>query len=103
MGRDICSIFESYNDLISIGIAFPTTLNINHVICHYAPGPNDALVTLRKKDMVKIELGVHIDGFPAMVGHTLVVGATKEDPVTGKLADIMQAAHLASEGKTTRF
>lgn len=42
-------------------------------------------------------MGVHIDGFPAMVGHTLVVGATKENPVTGRAADAIQAAYLASE------
>jgi len=52
---------------------------------------------LKHGDMVKIELGAHIDGFPAMVGHTLVVGATQQAPVTGKKADIMQAAYLAME------
>ena len=40
---------------------------------------------------------MHVDGFPAMVGHTLVVGATKEKPVTGKAADVIQAAYVASE------
>lgn len=43
-------------------------------------------------------MGVHVDGFPAMVGHTLVVGATKEKPVTGKAADVIQSAYLAAEG-----
>ena len=40
-------------------------------------------------------MGCHIDGFIATVAHTLVVGAT--EPLTGKIADIMKAAHIASE------
>ena len=47
--------------------------------------------------MVKIEMGTHIDGFPAMLGHTVVVGASKDKPVTGKQADVLLSAYLASE------
>ena len=42
-------------------------------------------------------MGAHIDGFIAVVAHTLVIGATADSPVTGKKADAMLAAHLASE------
>jgi len=48
-------------------------------------------------DMVKFDLGAHIDGFIAVVGHTIVVGQAKDKPVTGRKADAMMAAHLASE------
>jgi curved DNA binding protein len=53
---------------------------------------------LKDGDVVKLEVGAHIDGFPAMVGHTVVVGATAQTPVTGRKADLIQAAYLASEG-----
>lgn len=33
-----------------------------------------------------------------MVGTTVVIGATKEKPLTGRKADLVQAAYLASEG-----
>merc|ERR1711990_926535 len=36
-------------------------------------------------------------GFIAVVAHTLVVGASGDSPVTGKKADAILAAHLASE------
>jgi curved DNA binding protein len=52
---------------------------------------------LKDGDVVKIELGAHIDGFPAMVGNTVVVGASKDAPVTGRKADTIQAAYLAAE------
>merc|ERR1712024_430885 len=44
-----------------------------------------------------IDLGAHIDGFIAVVAHTLVVGASGDSPVTGKKADAILAAHLCSE------
>ena len=52
--------------------------------------------TIKEGDLVKIELGVHVDGFPAFVGHTLVVKSDNE-PVTGKKADVILAAYKAKE------
>lgn len=43
---------------------------------------------------LQIDLGAHIDGFIAVVAHTLVVG---EGKVTGKKADVLLAAHYAAE------
>ena len=42
-------------------------------------------------------MAAHIDGFIATVAHTFVIGATAENPATGKKADAVMAAHLASE------
>jgi methionine aminopeptidase len=39
-------------------------------------------------------MGAHIDGFIAVVAHTVVVGVTE---VTGRKADAILAAHYASE------
>lgn len=85
--------------MLLLGIAFPTTVNVNHILCHFAPLASDpeGEIVLKDGDVVKIEMGAHIDGFPAMVGGTVVVGASKSAPVTGKKADIIQAAHTASE------
>ena len=38
-----------------------------------------------------------MDGFIAVVGHTLVVGSSAEHPVTGRKADVLQAGHIAGE------
>ena len=43
------------------------------------------------------ELGAHIDGFMGVVAHTLVIGSSPENPVTGRKADVIQAAYVASE------
>ena len=43
------------------------------------------------------DLGAHIDGFIAVVGHTVVVGSSAENKVKGKQADVLLAAHYAAE------
>lgn len=53
-------------------------------------------VTLADGDMVKIDMGAHIDGFIAVVAHTVVVSDGKSK-ITGRKADALIAAHLASE------
>ncbi|CAI8023546.1 Proliferation-associated protein 2G4 [Geodia barretti] len=79
------------------GIAFPTCVSINNCVCHFSPLKSDPPVCLTAGDLFKIEMGVHVDGFIAVVGHTAVVGATKESPVTDRKADVIKAAYLASE------
>lgn len=43
------------------------------------------------------DLACHIDGFIASAAHTLVVGASKEQPIDGKKADALKAAYLSAE------
>jgi curved DNA binding protein len=54
-------------------------------------------VVMADGDVVKIDMGCHLDGFIAVVAHTVVIGASAEKPVTGRKADALLAAHLASE------
>ena len=52
---------------------------------------------LAKGDVVKIQLGAHIDGYAAISGETIVVGGSEENPVTGRRADVLKAAWTAAE------
>jgi len=79
------------------GIAFPTSVSVNNCVCHYSPlSAGDKVPVLKAGDMVKIDLGVHIDGYIAVVAHTIIVeqGAA---PVTGPQADLLKAAAVACE------
>ncbi|XP_052807076.1 proliferation-associated protein 2G4-like [Mya arenaria] len=78
------------------GIAFPTCVSVNNCICHFSPLKSDPDVTLKEGDLVKIDLGAHIDGFIAVVAHSLLVGDQKEK-VKGRKADVLLAAHNAAE------
>eukprot|EP00009_Paramoeba_aestuarina_P008652 CAMPEP_0201521050 /NCGR_PEP_ID=MMETSP0161_2-20130828/13946_1 /ASSEMBLY_ACC=CAM_ASM_000251 /TAXON_ID=180227 /ORGANISM="Neoparamoeba aestuarina, Strain SoJaBio B1-5/56/2" /LENGTH=375 /DNA_ID=CAMNT_0047919611 /DNA_START=58 /DNA_END=1185 /DNA_ORIENTATION=+ len=76
-------------------IAFPTCVSVNHCVEHFCPLKDDQ-TALADGDVVKIELGVHIDGFIAVVGHTTVATADGA-AVTGRKADVICAAHFAAE------
>lgn len=63
------------------GIAFPTCISVNNCVCHFSPLRTESDVKLADGDVVKIDLGAHIDGFIAVAAHTLVVGASKDKKV----------------------
>jgi len=87
-------VFKKEKDLKK-GIAFPTCLSVNNCICHFSPLVSDTDVELKDGDMVKIDLGAQVDGFIAAVAHTVLVGGG--DKITGRKADLLLAAHHASE------
>ena len=57
------------NIIISSGVAFPTCISVNNVICHYTPLLSEPDTCLQDGDLVKMDLGAHIDGFIAVVAH----------------------------------
>lgn len=79
------------------GVAFPTSLSINNCICHFSPTPKDPAVLLAEGDVVKVDIGAHVDGFIAVVAHTITVGLVSGNKVSGRQADVILAAHYASE------
>ncbi|KAK7690666.1 hypothetical protein QCA50_005765 [Cerrena zonata] len=84
---------------IAKGLAFPTSISVNNCVAHFSPLASDPLSTqtLAKGDVVKLHSGAHIDGFAAVSAETIVVGASEENPVTGRQADVIQAAWHAAE------
>ncbi|CAI9735543.1 Hypothetical predicted protein [Octopus vulgaris] len=79
------------------GLAFPTCISVNNCVCHFSPLESEPEILLKDGDVVKIDLGAHVDGFIAVVAHTLVIGSSVENKVKGRKADVCLAAHLASE------
>lgn len=79
------------------GIGFPTCISINNVVCHFSPLASESDTVLEDGNVVKIDLGVHVDGFIALVAHTVIVGSSKENKITGRKADVLLAAHYATE------
>ena len=56
------------------GIAFPLCISVNEVCGHFSPLKEES-TKLKNGDVVKIDLGVHIDGFITMAAHTMVIKA----------------------------
>jgi curved DNA binding protein len=78
------------------GIAFPCCVSVNNTICHFSPLNSEPDVVMQDGDVVKIDMGAHIDGFIAVVAHTVIVSDGKSK-ITGRKADAIMAAHLAAE------
>uniref|UniRef100_M4BP53 Peptidase M24 domain-containing protein n=1 Tax=Hyaloperonospora arabidopsidis (strain Emoy2) TaxID=559515 RepID=M4BP53_HYAAE len=87
---------------IDKGVAFPTCISANEILCHYSPLATESK-TLMAGDWVKIDLGCHIDGYVAVVAHTAIVPSTgsaleTEFPeLKGEEADVLKCAHDAVE------
>ena len=77
---------------IDRGIAFPTSVAVNNIAGHFSPLKDDK-ATLAKNNVVKIDLGAHIDGYLALAARTMVVEPSGD--VTGKVADVITAAQVA--------
>ncbi|CDO73088.1 hypothetical protein BN946_scf185007.g142 [Trametes cinnabarina] len=68
------------------GIGFPTGLSLNHVAAHYSPNPGDTLV-LGEKDVLKVDIGVHVQGHICDSAFTLSF-----DPTYDPLLEAVRAA-----------
>ncbi|HDZ35839.1 MAG TPA: type II methionyl aminopeptidase, partial [Thermococcus sp.] len=68
--------------------AFPCNLSINEIAAHYTPYKGDETV-LREGDYLKLDLGVHVDGYIADTAVTYRVGMEEDD--------LMEAAREALE------
>jgi len=55
------------------GLAFPTCISVNNQSGYNSPLPEYDRI-LKSGDLVKIEMGLQIDGFPVVVADTLVLG-----------------------------
>jgi len=76
-------------------VAFPTCISLNNCVGHFSPMGGDT-TAITEGDVVKINLGVHIDGHIAVVGHTVLALASTQQ-VEGRKADVICAAHFAAE------
>jgi len=67
IGRTLFEICESIeNEIISLGgsPAFPVNVSLNEIAAHYTAEPNDQ-IKVKDTDVLKIDIGVHIDGYIA--------------------------------------
>uniref|UniRef100_A0A671G6D9 Peptidase M24 domain-containing protein n=1 Tax=Rhinolophus ferrumequinum TaxID=59479 RepID=A0A671G6D9_RHIFE len=79
------------------GTAFPTSISVNNCVYHFSPLKSDQDYILKEGDLVKIDLGVHVDGFITNVAHTFVADVTQGTQVTGRKGDVIKPAHLCAE------
>jgi len=80
------------------GIAFPTNISINHIAAHFTPLKNDNHV-FKKGDVVKIDVGAHINGYIADTAITIEIETDKFKPLLKASAEALdQAIQLMKPG-----
>ncbi|MCK4405283.1 MAG: type II methionyl aminopeptidase [Hadesarchaea archaeon] len=69
--------------------AFPCNVSVNEIAAHYSP-PADDDTTIKEGDMVKVDVGVHVDGY---------IGDTAFTIATGEKQELVQTAERALEAE----
>mmetsp|Transcript_27442 Transcript_27442/g.76947 ORF Transcript_27442/g.76947 Transcript_27442/m.76947 type:complete len:397 (-) Transcript_27442:176-1366(-) len=83
--------------LIDRGIAFPVCISVNDIVCNHSPLSTEETAPLKVGDIVKMDLGCHIDGYIAVAAHTCVVGESPDasPEVDEELGNVAVAAYNA--------
>ena len=77
---------------------------MNRVAAHFSPTENSPGEALKVGDIVKIDLGCHLDGFCGVVAHTVYVQEDMSAEVpASKETNVIAAAAAASEALTHCF
>lgn len=59
-------------------IAFPVNISVNNIAAHYTPSINDKSI-FKRGDVVKIDVGAHVDGYIADTAKTVEIGTKKHE------------------------
>lgn len=78
-------------------IAFPANLSRNAEAAHYTPSFNDE-ITIGEKDVLKIDIGVHIDGYIADCAFTLDFSGEHGKLVEASAIALQTAVSMAKPG-----
>ncbi|KAK9475528.1 uncharacterized protein V1510DRAFT_409492 [Dipodascopsis tothii] len=113
---DICKVSDSFlkteiersfQKIKERGIAWPTTVDVNNCVSGYSPQQRRDAYVLSDGDVVKLTLGVHIEGYTCRASHTIVVRPltppaviADSGPVRGDVADTVIATHAALKAVT---
>jgi methionyl aminopeptidase len=73
--RDVAEAIESFIRKEGAQPAFPVNLSRNDEAAHYTPSPDDTAV-FEVGDLVKVDVGAHLDGAIADTADTVEVGGT---------------------------
>jgi methionyl aminopeptidase len=77
--------------------AWPVNININEIAAHYTPDVNDAII-LKEGDMVKVDIGVHVNGYIADRAFTVCVGRSTHPLIEASEKALKESMKLIKPG-----
>jgi len=72
-------------------LAFPVNISLNEIAAHFSPRHNDTII-FNKGDLVKLDVGTHIDGYIADTATTIEVETSKYKDLIKSANDGLDAA-----------
>lgn len=90
---DICEAAEARIIELGGGIGFPTNCSINEVAAHYS-SPEEDKTMIQEGDVVKVDIGVHIDGYIADTAFSVSFDPELETLVEASQASLNKALLL---------
>lgn len=73
-------------------LAFPVNISINEVAAHFSPRHDDTKLVFKKGDVVKLDVGAHIDGYIADTAITVEVGTNNYNDMIKASRDALNTA-----------
>lgn len=100
---DVCEKAESLIKKKGGKPAFPCNVSINEIAAHYTSAPEDK-GTIPENGLVKVDLGVHVDGYIADTAVTVCLNPEYENLVSTAEAALKKAVETLRPGLfTSRF
>ena len=85
---EVATVIETMIKEQGGGLAFPVNISVNELAAHFSPRHDDVTSVFKKGDVVKVDVGAHVDGYIADTAMTVEVG-------TNKYAKMIQASRDA--------
>lgn len=97
---EICEAGEA--KIIELGgkWAFPLNVSINNIAAHYSAAPDDELV-IQSGDLVKLDCGVHVEGYVADTAFTVSFGSDHVDIIKASEEATKTAIDMIRPGIST--
>jgi len=80
-------------------IAFPVNLSINDISAHYTPDADETF-TFKNGDLVKVDIGVHVDGYIADAATSVSIGGQDQELIKAAKDAVDQFIKEIKPGKT---
>jgi methionyl aminopeptidase len=80
--------------------AFPVNISVNEIAAHYSPTAWDE-TTFAEGDLVKLDIGVHVDGYIADIAKSTVVGGARSGLISASEEALQRAIEIIKPGVKT--
>ncbi|NOZ59963.1 MAG: type II methionyl aminopeptidase [Euryarchaeota archaeon] len=97
---ELAEFVESEIERLGGKPAFPVNISVNHIAAHYSPTAWDE-TRFEENDLVKLDIGVHVDGYIADIARSIVVGGEKNELILASEEALQRAIEIIRPGVRT--